>query len=248
MVLSTFVGDAVDSIYIFYVSLSLVDLVNLCGVVMLIRLIRTRGSNRAHCIYRCFMCDIIAYSSRDEMGTNQHLVVSITMCVDVPKWSDGIRLLCAIGNRKTQALMDSIRSGAAWLLGFAAAIKVYPIVFILIPLLGRRLSWVLHCVLSHDDCWYIGAVVLAGIRCFAILVCDAAWTTNRFGYGNHRRWSSHGSALHRWFVSGEFIGGSASGAWSEQCFSMLHGYQTNNDDGSSGFLFKTMLSLRTKQV
>lgn len=120
-------------------------------------------------------------------------------------------------SRAIPSQVDTDRFGnnrTAWLLGLAASIKIYPIVFLLLPLLRNRLVWVLHCVF---------ALVLLGVVLPWLWLGDEVWHYLYAVQRGQQVVSNMGStaggqalspALHRWFVSGEFIGASTSGTWS----------------------------------
>ena len=63
-------------------------IINLGGVILLIRLIRTKLLLPMLFVA---MCNIITHSAHCKMGASQHLVGGIVVCVDVSKWSDGRR-------------------------------------------------------------------------------------------------------------------------------------------------------------
>ena len=138
---------------------------------------------------------------------------------------------------------------AAWLLGLAAAIKVYPLVFILIPLLGRRLSWVLHCVLAMTIVGVLLPWFWLGSDVMQYLYAVQRGQQTVSGMGTIAGGQALAPALHRWFVSGEFIGVSASGQWPTTAV-LFHApwLKPTIMMGVVVFLFKTILSLRTQQI
>ncbi len=94
----------------------------------------------------------------------------------------------------------------AWVLGLLGAIKIYPLLLLLLPLLRRSVRWV--------------GVVLVSALCFGVLV---PWLVLGDAFGlyvyavqrgqlmvSDMATTSGGQALlpvlHRWFVSGEFVG------------------------------------------
>jgi len=95
----------------------------------------------------------------------------------------------------------------AWVLGVASAIKIYPLVFVILPLLKQRIRWVAHCIASTVvfgviiPMLWLGQDILSywyAIQRGQQIVVDMGLTAGG---------QSLAPALHRWFVSGEFIGG-----------------------------------------
>lgn len=95
----------------------------------------------------------------------------------------------------------------AWILGLASAIKIYPLIFVMVPLLKGRLKWVVHCVITTV---VFGAVIPMMWLGEGIL---SYWYAIQRGQqlvvsmGPTAGGQSLAPTLHRWFLSGEFIGG-----------------------------------------
>ena len=100
----------------------------------------------------------------------------------------------------------------AWALGIASAIKIYPLVFVILPLLKQRITWVAHCIASTVVFGVIIPMLWLGQDVLSYWYAIQRGQQLVVNMGLTAGGQSLAPALHRWFVSGEFIGGQWSSA------------------------------------
>lgn len=193
-------------------------IVNLCGVIILVRMIRSP---------RSLVPGLFAMSLYVTSLPTLHAIkwgqvsiwLALLLCLSL--FPNGVAIADRSSSKREQDSEDwFINKWTAWLLGLAGAIKIYPMVFLLLPLLRNRLVWVLHSVL---------AFVLFGAFLPWLWLGDDVWNYLYAVQRGQQVVSDMGSiaggqalspALHRWFISGEFIGASSTGSWSDAALLM----------------------------
>ena len=122
---------------------------------------------------------------------------------------------------------------------------MYPIVFLLIPLIGRRLSWVLHCILAMMIVGVLLPWLWMGSDVLQYFYAVQRGQQTISNMGTIAGGQALAPTLHRWFVSAEFIGGQWSttalffdAPWLKPIFMM----------GAVVFLAKSIWTLRTKAI
>ena len=194
-------------------------IVNVLGVVVLIRMIRAHGSVFPT-IFTVALCATSLPILHAIKWGQVSVWLAIFLCVSM--FPGGVLVFDSTGPLKDPeegGRFDNMWS--AWLLGLAASIKVYPIVFVLLPLLRERLSWVMHCVLS---------IIVLGVLLPWLWLGDDVWQYVYAVYRGQQAVADMGSlsggqalgpTLQRWFISGEFIGVSTSGDWSKSALILV---------------------------
>ena len=220
--------------------------VNLCGVIVLIRLIRTRDS-----LVPILLTAALCATSLPILHTIKWGQVSIWLAVFlcVPLFPNGVLISDRSLPSEDRDTQRFTKNWTAWLIGLAAAIKVYPIVFVLIPLLGRRLSWALHCVLALVIVGVLLPWLWMGSDVLQYFYAIQRGQQTVSDMGTIAGGQALGPALHRWFVSGEFIGVSASGPWSTSALLFNASWlKPTMMLGAVVFLLKTIWTVRTTKV
>lgn len=184
-------------------------IVNVCGVIVLIRLIRTRDT-MVPIVFTVALCSTSLPILHAIKWGQVSIWLTLLLCMSL--FPSGIEV-SELSVSESDKEGDE-RKWPAWLLGLAASIKIYPMVFLLIPLLQKRIAWVLHCVLAMMILGIFLPWLWLGADMWQYLYAIQRGQLAVYDMGTIAGGQALSPTLHRWFVSGEFIGVSGNGVWS----------------------------------
>ena len=184
-------------------------ILNVCGVIILIRLIRTRDSMVPILFTVALFSTSLPILHAVKWG-QVSIWLAILLCMSL--FPDGIEV-SELSVSQTDKEVDGTK-WTAWLLGLAGSIKIYPMIFLLIPLLQKRITWVLHCVLAMIILGLFLPWLWLGTDVWQYLYAVQRGQQAVSDMGTVAGGQALSPTLHRWFVSGEFIGVSGNGDWS----------------------------------